>query len=53
MELPQLNGKPFVKEDVGVKDRMKHVQHKKAHHKEQHFPITVKRPSLFRTNKEL
>jgi len=53
MELPQMEGTPFVKAGVGVKDRMKHVQHKKALHKEQHFLITAKRPSLFRTNKQL
>jgi hypothetical protein len=53
MELPRLKVTPCVKADVGVKDKMKNIQHKKAHHKEQHFLITAKRRSLLRTNKKL
>jgi len=53
MELPRLKCTPFVEADVGVKDKMKHIQHKRARHKEQHFLITAKRPSLFGTNKKL
>jgi hypothetical protein len=34
-----------------MKKNEAHVKHKKARHKGQHFPITVKNTPLFRTNK--
>ena len=51
-ELPQLKGTPFVHAVVGVKDKMKHIQHQKACHKERHSLITAKRSSLLRTKKK-
>ena len=41
MELSHLKGTPCVKADVRVKDKMKHIQHKKARYKKQHFLITA------------
>jgi hypothetical protein len=51
MERPQLNSALCAKVDVEVKNDEAHIEHKKAHHKEQHFLITAKLPPLLRTNK--
>jgi hypothetical protein len=51
MELPQMNSTAFAKADVEVQNKMKHIKHKKARHKQQQFLVTAKLPPLLRSNK--
>jgi stress-induced morphogen len=51
VDLPLLNRNPFAKTDVEVENNETHVKQKKAHHKGQHFLITVESPPFFRIKK--
>jgi hypothetical protein len=53
MELPQLNSTAFAKADVEVQNKIKHIKHKKARHKQQQFLVTAQLPPLLRSKKIL